>query len=135
MPLCCLHVCLVLRKSAFYLWENTHRLALTKQLISTFVFATVIVHSLFFLTQKFQASSIFCAGLCQTWLETLKTGFLAMRLICHDTYSHMTGSCDKHPTNTTYPFLSVFLFGILQCTTISLRKLMNWSYTRVNTTQ
>ena len=47
----------------------------TKAQISAFVFATRIVHSLFFLIPKFQASSYFLtvqAGLCGIWLETLK---------------------------------------------------------------
>ena len=44
------------------------------QLISTFVFITCIVESLYFLKPKFQASSQ--SGLCLTWSETPKTRFL-----------------------------------------------------------
>ena len=53
----------------------------TAQLISTFVFATQIEQSLYFLNPKFHASSLllrqYSLVLCLTWLATLKTGFLA----------------------------------------------------------
>ena len=57
--------------------------AVTTKLISAFVFATRIVHFLFLLNPKFQASMLLLGLyiLCQTWLETPKTGFLASRLI------------------------------------------------------
>ena len=64
----------------------------TAQLIRSFVFATLIVQSLFFLNLKFQASS-YCtisvaaqAVLCQTWSELPKTGSLASRLIWCNLY-------------------------------------------------
>ena len=44
-----------MRKQAFCIYENKD--AVTAQLISVFVFAIRIVQSLFFLNQKFQASS------------------------------------------------------------------------------
>ena len=49
------HGSLVVRKLAFCIWENKD--AVTAKLISTFVFATQIVKSLYFLNTKFQASS------------------------------------------------------------------------------
>ena len=53
--------------------------AVTAQLISTFVFATQIVQSLFL---KFQASSVTGKpSLCRTGTEQLKTNFLMSRLI------------------------------------------------------
>ena len=59
--------------------------AVAAMLISAFVFATRIVHSLFFLNTKFQAfsyllwlTSLVCVGPGQT----PKTGFLRTRLIC-----------------------------------------------------
>ena len=54
--------------------------AVTVQLISAFVFATWKVQSLFYLNPKFQASSL-QPGLCRTWLENTKTGFLTTRPI------------------------------------------------------
>ena len=61
---------------------------LTAKLISAFVFANYIVHSLYFLNPKFRASNhllwLYQAvqpGLCGTWSETPKTGFLTTRLI------------------------------------------------------
>ena len=45
--------------------------------LSTFVFATYIVQSFFFQNPNFQAQP----GLCWTWAETLKTGFLFSMLI------------------------------------------------------
>ena len=50
----------VMRKPAFCICENMRRSAscgTTAQLISAFVFATLIVHSLYFLNPKVQASS------------------------------------------------------------------------------
>ena len=59
--------------------------AVAAQLIQAFVFAARVVQSLFFLNSKSQAFSFFSvtvqAGLCQTWSETPKTGFLVSRLI------------------------------------------------------
>ena len=59
--------------------------AVTAQLISTFIFATRIVQLLLFLNPEFQASSLFLrlykACLYRIWLETPKTGFLALWLI------------------------------------------------------
>ena len=58
--------------------------AVTAQLISAFVFATYIVQCLYFLNLKFQAFSHLVAvqpGLCRTWSEIPKTGFLVTRLI------------------------------------------------------
>ena len=44
--------------------------AVTAKLISAFVYATQIVHFLFFLNPKFQASVTVQPGLCQTCTET-----------------------------------------------------------------
>ena len=53
------------------------------KLISVFVFATRIVNSLYFLNPK-PSSVIVQPGLCRTWSETPKTGFLTSRLkSCH----------------------------------------------------
>ena len=56
--------------------ENKHYFF--REQFSTFIFATRIVQSLFFLNPKFQnflpSSVTVQAGLCQTWSETLKTG-------------------------------------------------------------
>ena len=58
--------------------------AVTAKLICAFIFATQIVQFLYFLNQKFSVSSNLSvleqAGLCQTWSETPKNGFLASRL-------------------------------------------------------
>ena len=56
--------------------------AVTAKLISAFVFATQIVQFLYFLNPKFTASNsvLVQLGLCQTWSETQKTGFLVSRL-------------------------------------------------------
>ena len=64
------HLSLVVRKPAFCIWENkdsdqltqisfpvTAKLISASKLISTFVFATRIVRSLFYLNPQFQASS------------------------------------------------------------------------------
>ena len=59
--------------------------AVSAKLISAFVFATQIVQFLFFLKSKI--SSLLSSpvakqpGLCQTWSETPKTGFLVTRLV------------------------------------------------------
>ena len=70
-------------KTGFLPMRNSF--AVTAKLISAFVFATRIVHFLFLLNPKFSsfyaASGTVHVGLCQTWLETPKTGFLASRLI------------------------------------------------------
>ena len=63
------------------------------ELISAFDLATWIVHVhvqfLFFLNPKFQASNLFSetvqAGLCRTWSEIPKTGFLTAWLIYYIT--------------------------------------------------
>ena len=67
--------------------EAYQRFAVTAKLLCAFVFATRIIQFLFFLNPKFQTSSLLlwlyrpdCVGLCQTWSETLKTGFLTARL-------------------------------------------------------
>ena len=52
--------------------------AVTAKLISAFVFATRIVQSLYFLITK--SSVAVEPGLCRTWSETPKTGFLTTRL-------------------------------------------------------
>ena len=52
----------------------------TAKLISAFVFATRIVQSLYFLYTK-PSSVALQPGLCRTWSETPKTGFLTTRLI------------------------------------------------------
>ena len=61
----------IVRKPTICIYENkdADQLAVTAKLISTFVFATWIVHSLFFLNPKFQASnhllwlhSLVCVG-------------------------------------------------------------------------
>ena len=51
----------VMRKPAFCIYAKT-KVQITTQLISTFVFATKLVQSLFFLNRKFQVSS------CLLWL-------------------------------------------------------------------
>ena len=58
----------------------------TAQVISIFLFTTLIVESLYFLNSKFQASTrlspvVVQPGLCKTLSETPKTGFLEMSLI------------------------------------------------------
>ena len=60
----------------------------------TFVFATQIVQSFFFLNPKFQVSSLLLtvqAGLCQTWSETQIVGFLMRRLICEKRHKSANG--------------------------------------------
>ena len=47
--------------------------------ISTFVFASSLVQSLYILIPKFQAVAV-QPGLCRTWSETPKTRFLATLL-------------------------------------------------------
>ena len=72
-----------IRKPTICIGENKG--AVTAQLISTFVFATQIVQSLFFLIPNFKILAIFCdctACLCCTWSETQIVGFLTHRLIC-----------------------------------------------------
>ena len=62
--------------SAFIAYAKTKTqisFAVTAKLISAFVFATWIVQSLFFLNP----------GLCGTWSEPPKTGFLTTRLILY----------------------------------------------------
>ena len=76
---------LVMRKQAYCICENKGTDQLTAKLLSVFVVTTqirLLVHSLFYLIPKFQASSHIqlLPGLCRTWPETLKTGFLTMRL-------------------------------------------------------
>ena len=80
------YMTLVMRKHAFCLCENKPQIsfAVTAKLISAFVFATRIVQILYFLNPKFQGSPSSVAaqpGLCRTWSETPKTGFLTTRLI------------------------------------------------------
>ena len=63
------------------------------QLISAFIFNTYILQSLYYLNQKFQASShpssmAVQPDLCWTWSETPQTGFHATQLIY--VYSPMT---------------------------------------------
>ena len=66
--------------------EKTGFWHMRKQRLSTFVFATWIVRSFFYLNPKFQAASTEPSsvavqpGLCRTWSETPKTGFLMTRL-------------------------------------------------------
>ena len=68
--------------------------AVTAQLISIFDFATRIVQFLFFLNPKFQASSLLLClyrSVCvKTWLGSLKTSFLTLRLICVQ-FGYMNG--------------------------------------------
>ena len=58
--------------------------AVTAQLISAF-FCYIDRKSLYFLIQNLKPLAIFCGctapGLCQTWSETPKTGFVMMQLI------------------------------------------------------
>ena len=72
----------VMRKPTFTYAKTKTQIsfAVTAKLISAFVFATRIVQSLYLLNTKFQASS-YLPGLCGTWSETPKTGFLTTRLI------------------------------------------------------
>ena len=71
-----------MRKTDFCICENKDADQLRGY--SAFVFATRIVQSLYFLNPKFQASepsSVAAqSGLCRTWSETPKTGFLITRL-------------------------------------------------------
>ena len=74
----------VIRKPAVCICENKDADQLHGY--HAFVFATWTVQSLYFLNPKYQASSHLLRlhvqpGLCQTWSETLKTGFLTTRLI------------------------------------------------------
>ena len=76
----------IVRKPGFFAYAKTKAqisFGVTAKLISAFVFATWIVQFVFFLNPKFQVLACFCdhAGLCQTWSETPKTGFLVSRLI------------------------------------------------------
>ena len=52
-----IHMSLIMRKPAFCICENKDADQLTAMLISTFVFATLLVQFLYFLNTKFQASS------------------------------------------------------------------------------
>ena len=80
----------VMRKLAFAYAKTKPQIscAVTALLISTFVFATSRVQSLFYLNPKFQASSHLLwlySSVCQHWSETPKTGFLMTWLIVkHD---------------------------------------------------
>ena len=75
-----------MRKPTFYICENkgADQLRGTVLLISAFVFAKYIVPSLHFLNLKISslksASVAVQPGLCRTWSETPKTGFLMTRL-------------------------------------------------------
>ena len=79
---------LVMRKPAFFICENkdADQLRSNSKLFSAFVFAIRIVHSLYYLNPKFQASTepssvAVQPGLSRTWSKTPKTGFLTTRLI------------------------------------------------------
>ena len=78
-----------MRKPDFRLCDNkdTNSCAVNAQLISAFVFATLIVPFLFYLNPKFQASSHlpwFYISVCDWLHRNSRTGFLASRL----TFSH-----------------------------------------------
>ena len=91
-PLQQVKLCQVLRKPDFSLGENKgtdqmcSKLTAQLQLINTFIFATHIVQSLFFVHTKFQASSVhlslYKAGLYWTWSENLTTSFLEFCFSC-----------------------------------------------------
>ena len=83
--------------------QGADQLAVTGKLISTFVFATQIVQSLFFLNPKFQASSLLLllhSQICVGPGRKPRTGFLVLWLIYifHAIYSHKD--------LTIYPFLT-----------------------------
>ena len=71
-----------MRKPTFCICENKDADQLRGN--SAFVIAIRILQSLYYLNPKFQASYRLLSqpGLCQTWSETPKTGFLTTRLIC-----------------------------------------------------
>ena len=74
-----------MRKPAFCICENKDADQLRGNRVADqrLCFATRIVQSLFYLNPKFQAHTITVTvqpGLCRTWSETLKTGFLRTRL-------------------------------------------------------
>ena len=89
-PLQQVKLCHVMRKPDFSLGENKGadqmciKLTAQLQLINTFIFATQIVQSLFFVHTKFQASSVhlslYKAGLY--WSENLTTSFLEFWFSC-----------------------------------------------------
>ena len=76
----------VMRKSAFCICENKDADQLRSNCAADqrLCFATGIVEYLYFLNPTFQASrhllSVVQPGLCRTWSETPKTGFLTTRL-------------------------------------------------------
>ena len=87
------YVSYVMRKPAFCIWENKgadqlHSNGAAHQCLCIY---RCIVQSLFFLNLKFQASShLLCVqpGFCQTWSETLKTGFLVMGVYNVDIFTN-----------------------------------------------
>ena len=76
-----------MRKPDFCICENkdADQLRGNREADQRLVFAIRIVQSLLYLNPKFQASShlsvVVQPGLCRTWSETPKTGFLTTRLI------------------------------------------------------
>ena len=71
-------------KTGFYICKNkdADQLRGNREADQRLCFAIRIVLSLYYLHPKFQASSVAVqTGLCQTWSETPKTGFLTTRLI------------------------------------------------------
>ena len=77
------HMNRVVRKLAFCISENkdADKLRGNRELISDFVFGTLIVQSLYFLNPNFQASSYLLwlySPECRIWPESPKTGFLTM---------------------------------------------------------
>ena len=73
------HMSRSMRKPDFCLCENKG--AVTAKLINTFVFATRIVHFIFFIVRKFQPLAIFCACAALSMSEPQKPVFLTSRLI------------------------------------------------------
>ena len=95
---------------------TTRLILLNKYLISTFVFAIRIVQSLFYLLKSgissLQPSSVVVQpGLCRTWSETPKTGFLTTRLILLNKY--LIETCYTESSNATTKVKDILSKGIL----------------------
>ena len=50
-------------------------------------------------------------GLCRTWSETPKTGFLTLRLICYSRFSHkLAHESMNHPKGIMFCLFKVFFY-------------------------
>ena len=122
----------VVRKPAFCLCENKTQISFTgtAKLISAFVFATLIVQSLYFLNTKFQASSHFvwlyslvCAG---PGRKPRRPVFSQQGSYCKIIYLHKNFSYDDiiiiFKYCTKYYCYSVFLCRYIPVTKVNIQQ-------------